>query len=233
MKRKAHLYFGLLMAMVFLFGCQAPRETYPLSSHPDSESWPSLFARDLSNAVYPEGVWTFADGEYTASEDQNLWTERDYDNFVLDLEFKTAEGTNSGVVVYCSDPDNWIPNSIEIQIADDYHETWATSPTTWQCGAFFGHKPAVKSVVNRPGEWNRYTVTCIDQKIYILLNGVQVNEIDLSAYTDATMNPDGSEVPAWLSNPWSELPTKGKIGFQGKHAGAPVYFRNIRVKELD
>ena len=36
-----------------------------------------------------------------------------YDNFVLDLEFKTESGTNSGVIVYCSDRRNWIPNSLE------------------------------------------------------------------------------------------------------------------------
>lgn len=28
------------------------------------------------------------------------------------------------------------------------------------------------------------------------------------------------------------LPPKGKIGFQGKHAGAPIWFRNIKIKEL-
>ena len=35
------------------------------------------------------------------------------------------------------------------------------------------------------------------------------------------------------STPFSELPNKGKIGFQGKHAGAPIWFRNIKVKSLD
>jgi hypothetical protein len=28
------------------------------------------------------------------------------------------------------------------------------------------------------------------------------------------------------------LPTRGFIGLQGKHAGAPIYFRNIKIKEL-
>lgn len=69
--------------------------------------------------------------------------------------------------------------------------------------------------------------------IYILLNGEQVNEIDLSKFTDAVNNPDGSEAPSWLSKAPAELPLKGKIGFQGKHAGAPIYFRNIRIKEIN
>jgi hypothetical protein len=31
--------------------------------------------------------------------------------------------------------------------------------------------------------------------------------------------PDGSEIPSWLSTPFAELPTHGNIGLQGKHAG--------------
>jgi hypothetical protein len=206
---------------------------YPLSQHPDSHGWADLFNHQLSNAIYPEGIWTFEHGEFTASEDQFLWTKQDYNNFVLDLEFKNADGTNSGVVVYCSNLDDWIPNSIEVQIADDHNEKWANSPKSWQCGAIFGRKPATKSVVKKPGEWNRYTITCLDNMIYVLLNGEQVNEIDLSKFTDAKINPDGTEAPSWLSKAPATLPTKGKIGFQGKHAGAPVYFRNIRIKEID
>ena len=58
--------------------------------------WPELFAADLSNAEFPAGVWTIADGVLTASEDQAIWTARDYENFTLDLEFQTAPGANSG-----------------------------------------------------------------------------------------------------------------------------------------
>jgi hypothetical protein len=204
----------------------------PLSDHPDSESWEDLFLADLSNAIYPDSVWSFENGEFTATEDQFLWTEKDYDNFILDLEFKNADGTNSGVVVYCSDLDDWIPNSVEVQIADDFNEKWAKSPKSWQCGAIFGRKPATRSAVRKPGEWNTYTVACKDNMIYVLLNGENVNEIDLSKFTDAQTNPDGSKAPSWLSKAPASLPTKGKIGFQGKHAGAPVYFRNIRIHEL-
>lgn len=204
----------------------------PLTKHPNSKSWSPLFETDLANAIYPEGVWSYVNGEFTASEDQFLWTEKEYDNFILDLEFKTEEGTNSGVVVHCSNLDDWIPNSMEIQIADDYSEQWANSPKSWQCGAFFGRQPANKSVVRKPGKWNRYTITCQDNMIYVLLNGEQVNKIDLTQFTDARMNPDGTEAPEWLSKAPSTLPTQGKIGFQGKHAGAPIYFRNIKIKEI-
>lgn len=195
--------------------------------------WQPLFAADLSNADYPSGVWTVENGELTASEDQAIWTTRTYDNFVLDLEFKNAEGTNSGVIVYCSDKEDWIPNSVEVQIADDYAEQWATSPKDWQCGAIFGHLPAVEQkVVKEPGEWNHYTITCMDQNIKVELNGQEVTNMDMGQWTSATTNPDGSPIPEWLSTPFAELATQGYIGLQGKHAGAPVWFRNVRVREL-
>lgn len=198
------------------------------------ENWQPLFAADLSNADFPEGIWTVENGELTASEDQAIWTTRVYDNFVLDLEFKNASGTNSGVIVYCTDKEDWIPNSVEIQIADDYAEKWAESPKDWQCGAIFGHLPAKEQkVVNEPGEWNHYVITCIDQNIQVELNDQKVTDMDMSRWTSAITNPDGSPIPEWLSTPFAELATKGYIGLQGKHAGAPVWFRNIRIRELE
>ncbi|MCY3021781.1 MAG: hypothetical protein NTW87_22450 [Planctomycetota bacterium] len=41
----------------------------PPKAHPDSKGWENLFAEDLSNAVYPKGVWTFQDGVLTATQD--------------------------------------------------------------------------------------------------------------------------------------------------------------------
>jgi hypothetical protein len=127
---------------------------------------------------------------------------------------------------------NWIPNSVEIQIADDFAEQWARSPKTWQCGAIFGHLAPSKSVVKKPGQWNRFTIKCVGQKIDVALNGEPITSMDMSLWTSAKTNPDGSEIPAWLNKPYAELPTKGRIGLQGKHAGAPIWFRNIKIREL-
>ncbi|TKJ37763.1 MAG: hypothetical protein CEE38_06755 [Planctomycetes bacterium B3_Pla] len=200
--------------------------------HPNVGNWPELFKPNLSNAIFTQGVWTVEDGVLTASEDQAIWTKKDYDNFVLDLEFKTASGTNSGVVVYCTDMENWIPNSVEIQIADDYAEKWAKSPDTWHCGAIFGHLAPSKSMVKKPGQWNRFTVRCRDRQINVALNGQRIVSMDMSLWTSAKTNPDGSEIPPWLNKPLSKHPTHGRIGLQGKHAGAPIWFRNIKIREL-
>lgn len=204
----------------------------PVMGQDADNGWVDLLAPDLSNAIYPEGVWSMEEGILTATEDINLWSSKVYRDFVLDLEFKTAEGTNSGVIIHASDIGNWIPNSIEIQIADDYAEQWASSPATWQCAAIFGHLAASKKAVKQAGEWNRYTITVVGKTITVVLNGEPVTVMNRSNWTQKGVNPDGSEIPEWLSTPLNDLPTYGHIGFQGKHAGAPVWFRNIRVKEL-
>ncbi|MCS1410374.1 MAG: hypothetical protein M2R45_03566 [Verrucomicrobia subdivision 3 bacterium] len=218
---------GLLSGTVLVYG-----DDLPLTQHPDVSGWKNLFNKNLSNADYPAGVWIVTDGVMTALEDQVIWSQRPYDNFILDLEFRTAAGTNSGVVVYCTDRKNWIRNSVEIQIADDYAEKWASSPKTWQCGAIFGHLAASESRVKNPGAWNRYTITCQDQRITVVLNGKMVTDMDMRQWKSATKNPDGSEIPPWLDQPYAELATLGYIGLQGKHAGAPIYFRNVKVKEI-
>lgn len=216
------------------WGIQSPaEETGPTKGHPDSSQWQDLFAADLSDAIAPEGVWSFKDGVLTATEDQCIWTKDQYTDFILDLEFKNAEGTNSGVVVRCSDLKNWIPNSVEIQICDDFSEKWAKMPATWHCGAIFGHLAPSKSTVKKPGEWNRMTITCKGPIIEVVLNGELVTRMDMRKWTSAKTNPDGSEIPAWLSRPLAELPLKGHIGLQGKHADAPIYFRNIKIKRLE
>jgi hypothetical protein len=214
------------------YGKKEAKLKIPPASHPDTRAWNDLFKPDLSNAEKPKGVWTYRRGVLTARKDKAIWTKKDYDNFILDLEFKTAEGSNSGVIVYCSDMGKWIPNSVEVQIADDYADKWARSPKSWQCGAIFGHLGPSQRAVKKPGQWNRFTITCKDHMIYVMLNGALVTTMDMRKWTSAKTNPDGSTIPPWLSRPVAELPTRGRIGLQGKHAGAPIWFRALKIKEI-
>jgi hypothetical protein len=137
------------------------------------------------------------------------------------------------VLVYATDTNNWIPNSVEIQIADDYAPQWAKSPKTWQCAAIFGRLAPTRQTVKQPGQWNRMTITCKGQQIEVMLNGEGVTQMDMTKWTSATKNPDGSAIPAWLNRPLAELATKGHVGLQGQHSGAPIYFRNMKIKQLD
>lgn len=223
------LVSGLLLSLI---SC-SKKPGIPLQEHPDVNEWNALFAEDLSDALYPDGIWTYTNNILTATEDEMIWTNISYDNFILDLEFRNDTGTNSGVIVYCSHIDDWIPNSVEIQIADDFVKEEPGVPDIYSCGAVFGHLAPSKSMVRPPGEWNRITITCYDRMIYVILNGEPVIEMDMSQWTSAKRNPDGTEIPSWLNKPLASLPTSGHIGFQGKHGDAAIFFRNIRIRELD
>jgi hypothetical protein len=193
-----------------------------------------LFTANLSNAEYDASVWSVdKSGVISATADKTLWTSKEYENFELTLEFKTDKCTNSGVVIYATDKENWIPNSVEIQIFDDYcveHETKASIGT---CGAVYGHlAPNAYQLVKKPGEWNTMKITAKGRSIKVELNGKKITDMDMSKWTSGSVNPDGSAIPSWLPKPFSGIPTKGYIGFQGKHGQALIWFKNIKIKQL-
>jgi len=112
-----------LLSALFLFSlffACAQQPAIPPKTHPDTSGWDNLFTDDLSNAVYADTVWSVENGVLTAEYDQGIWTKKEYDNFILDLEFKNADSTNSGVFVYSSNEEDWNPNKVEIQLLDDF-----------------------------------------------------------------------------------------------------------------
>ena len=217
----------LILAALASAAAVAAAQSQPEATGP---GWNPLFTADLSNADKPADVWSVSNGELTANADQSIWTKTEYENFALDLEFKTADGTNSGVIVYCTDTANWIPHSVEIQIADPFAEKWAKSAPTWHGGGIFGHLAPAKQVTKKPGEWNHLTIHALGKHLKVWLNGELTADMDMAKWTSAKTNPDGSEIPSWLSTPFAELPTKGRIGLQGKHGDATVWFRNVKIK---
>jgi hypothetical protein len=89
-----------------------------------------------------------------------------------------------------------------------------------------------QSAAKPTGEWNHCQITCRGPKIDVILNGLPVTSFDMTLWRSGTENPDGSKMPPWLNKPLSSHPTKGAIGLQGKHGGAPIWFRNIKIKPL-
>jgi hypothetical protein len=94
------------------------------------------------------------------------------------------------------------------------------------------HLAPAKQVTRKPGEWNRMTIQAKGPEITVWLNGEQTARMNMSEWTSAQTNPDGSAIPKWLSKPKATLATKGRIGLQGKHGTAQVWFRNLRIKPL-
>ncbi len=208
----------LISMLAILYSCQP--------------KWQPMFNNKLSNAMDEKGVWSFQDDVLTASEDACIFTKVEYENFVLDLEFKNEDGTNSGVIVYCTDRKNWIPNSVEVQIADDYHFQEKDWVPNYMCGGIFGHLAPSSTLVKKAGEWNHMNIHCEGKHITVKLNGKVSADMDMALWTSGSKNPDGTDIPSWLPTPFAELPVKGYIGFQGKHGEANIYFRNIQIAPL-
>jgi len=71
-------------------------------------------------------------------------------------------------------------------------------------------------------------ITCDNAKITVNLNGSVVSQADLDRWTETGKNPDGSKNK--FPRPLKDFARTGYIGLQDH--GQPVWFRNIRIKQL-
>jgi len=191
-----------------------------------------LFKKNLSNAIMEPGSWAFdADGVFspTPKGHGDIWTKERYGNFILELDFKVPEKGNSGVFIRGADLKNWIHTTIEIQI----HAT-TDGAKHGQCGAVYDCLSPSKDATRKPGEWNHYIITCLDNKIYINLNGEDIIDMDMNLWTEAGKNPD-PPVAAGTKNKfryaYKDMAREGHIGLQ--YHGNMIWFRNLRIKSLD
>ena len=196
---------------------------------PDTSAypWSDLFGDKLQNADCDPAVWSLSDGVLASNKDDAIWGKDKYTNFSLDLEFKCTAKANSGIVIKASDKKNWIPNSLEIQVAN----TFGAEPNFSDTGAVYGRSPILFNTVKPAGEWNRINVTCAGDWIFVCLNGELVTIMDKSKFTDKVKNPDGTEAKPWLrERAPADLDNAGWVGLQGLHGkDESVVFRNVKI----
>ena len=180
--------------------------------------------RDLSNWQDSNGGrprWVVEDGVLARKTKAGMiWTKERFGDFVLDLEFKT-EG-NSGVFFRTDNLRDPVQTGIEIQI---YRRV--DHPRKNSCGAVYDALAPTREMT-KDGQWNHVTITAIDNKIIIVLNGEQIIDMDLNRWTEPHKNPDDSKNKFRVA--LKDFKREGHIGFQ-EH-GANVWFRNVRIKRL-
>ena len=186
--------------------------------------WKNLMEPDLSNFSFKEGSWTMDEGVLTWHGGRSyIWTNDRYGDFILDMEYMVSNGANSGIFFRTDDLNNYVQTGIEVQI----HETTDNSKYG-SCGSIYDCMPAKKMWQKKAGEWNHYTITCLENKIYVVHNGVQIIDMDLIKWTEPHRNPDGTSNK--FNTAYKDMPREGHIGFQDH--GQPVWFRNIKIKKL-
>jgi hypothetical protein len=200
------------------------------------------FAEDAKNVVSPEeakdgfvslfdgktlDAWQGAvagyvieDGAMVCKPGGNVYTKKEYANFVLRFEFKLPPAGNNGVGVRAPTQGDAAYAGMEIQILDSEHPKYKDLHDYQYHGSIYGVVPAKRGFLKPTGEWNSEEIVADGSHIKVTLNGTVITDADISKI-DKTA--DGKEHPG-LHN------AKGYIGWLGH--GDPVAFRHVRIKEL-
>ncbi|MDA1051582.1 MAG: DUF1080 domain-containing protein [Planctomycetota bacterium] len=188
---------------------------------------PLLNGKDLTGWVLtntPPATWTFQEDMLICSGKPvgELRTERMYQNFILELEWRhMVPRGNAGVFIWADDiTARGVPfhRGIEVQVLENAYGNTQSHTTH---GDIFPIHGATMTPINGRGggrafpteerskpspEWNHYRITCQDGEISLAVNGKVV-----------TQGKDCS-------------PRKGYICLESE--GGIVHYRNVRIKSL-
>lgn len=183
-----------------------------------------LLAGGLSGWICKPGAWVVEDGVLSRKGGSYVWTEQEYGDFMLELEFKVAPKANSGIFFRTGDIDDPVQTGIELQVLDSYGQ----EPDKHSCGAIYDCLAPKVNAARPAGEWNQLRLTCRGPHITATLNGADIIDMSLDEWTTPQQNPDGT--PNKFKTAYQNMPRRGRIGFQDH--GDAVWYRNIRVSPL-
>ncbi len=198
------------------------------TSEPRTESgFVSLFDGKTLNGWTPVqkagSAYFVKDGAIVCPADggNDLFTTKEYSDFVLKLDFKMAPGANNGIGIRAPMEAGEIAYlGSEIQILDDGAPQYANLKKGQNCASLYRVFEAKRGAINPPGEWNHYEITASGRHITVMLNGKKVVDGNVNTVRD----------PEILRMHPGMLRTRGHIGFLGHNS--KVEFRNIWIKEL-
>ncbi len=151
----------------------------------------------------------------------NIFTKKQYKDFILRLEYKVPPGGNNGIAIRAPKHGHPSYDGMEIQILDDYAPQYAHLKPEQYNGSIYGVVAAKRGHLKPAGQWNEMEIMAKGPHIRVTLNGAVIVDADLSKIGPKSIH--GRQVKGVKR-------TKGYIGFLGH--GARVEFRNIRIKEL-
>lgn len=151
----------------------------------------------------------------------NLFTEKEYSNFIFRFEFKTEPGGNNGIGVRAPLEGDAAYTGMEIQILDDQHEKYKGKIRSEQHhGSVYDVIPARTGFLKPAGQWNSEEIMMTGSRIRVTLNGVIILDSDLNIVKE----------PEVLKKHPGLKRASGHIGFLGHNS--LVEFRNIRIRQL-
>ncbi|MCE9603304.1 MAG: DUF1080 domain-containing protein [Planctomycetia bacterium] len=189
--------------------------TTPSTTVPTA-GWSSLFnGRDLTNWT-PQGFngWSVADGVLVGRTTGNafgwLMSDRDYDDFEFECEYKIGPNSNSGVFFRAWPEGNMSGADFqEVQLLDDSAKRFETTQSKTRTGAIFGNVAPSPEVRPPAGQWHQFRLAAFKTSARISINGTQVVATELIG---------GKR-------------SRGRLGLQ--LYPEQIEFRNLRVRELN
>lgn len=191
------------------------------------EGFVSLFnGKDLTGWQGAVGGYFVEDGAIVCdpAKGGNLYTAKEYDNFVLRFEFKLPPGANNGLGIRAPLQGDAAYSGMELQVLDNTAQQYAHLKPYQYHGSIYGVVPAKRGFQKPVGEWNQQEVVADGDHIRVTLNDEVIVDADLSQIGDETADGRGRAGHPGLAR------KSGYIGFLGH--GSRVEFRNLRIKEL-
>jgi hypothetical protein len=200
---------------------------YELSKEEKEQGFDLLFnGKDLNNWVGNKIDYVVEDNTiaiYPTKEGHgNLFTAKEYSDFIFRFEFQLTEGANNGLGIHAPLEGDAAYEGKEIQILDNEAPVYAKLEVYQYHGSVYGVIPAKRGFLKPTGEWNQEEVYVKGNYIKVTLNGTIILEGDMKkASKNGTL--DHKDHPGLNRN-------SGHIGFLGH--GSVVKFRSIRIKDL-
>lgn len=209
-----------------LFACSAAGTS-------DEAGFTPIFnGKDLNNWVYGTAHNAMKQGEgykvdaakeivyCTVKDGGNLYTQKEYADFILRFEFKLSVNANNGIGIRAPLEGDAAYVGMEIQVLDDSGPEYKNLRPAQYHGSIYDVFPCKRGFQKPVGEWNTEEIFAQGRHVRVTLNGTVIVDANL----------DDEKDPAKLKKHPGLANRAGHIGFLGH--GARVEFRNLRVKEL-
>ena len=156
----------------------------------------------------------------------DIVTKQEFENFVLEFEWKVSEGGNSGVMYRVSLGDN-APyfSGPEYQVLDDSKHRDGKNPST-SAGALYALYVPENKKLNAVGQWNTSKIVLKGNKVEHWLNGSKVVDAEIAS-EDWKAKVESSKFKTWEKFGKNK---KGHLCFQDH--GDKVWYRSIKVEVL-
>lgn len=221
MRRYFCLFVAGLIGCGLLASPASAAETKAMFDGKSLEGW-DFFLQDSDAKM--EDVWSVRDGMIICKGKPMgfLATKEKFKDFKLVVEWRWAPGTkqdsrpNSGVLLRITGEKKMLPKCVEAQLmSGSAGDIWAFEgfkvqgdegrfreiPNRQMCGL-----SKIEGAEKELGEWNKYEITLVGDKLTLVVNGKKVNECT------------GCDEVA------------GQIGLQSE--GGPIHFRKVEVTPM-